>query len=314
MIEHAGEKLRLPVGEVRIGRSPSCDLILDDVMASRLHARAVVTQERVVIYDEGSANGVYVNGRRILGSEELSLGDVVEIGDAKLALSKATTGYVSKSTPPPGEFLLDEAMDTLVDLIGARQSEAAAIETKHPAPPSVPRQQAPTLPRPTSPPEVPKRRSVSPGPSVPRADPFEQQTSLPEADDAEIALALGDVAEAERILVPALARVRGHVTDEAPVAPALAERAALLAAELAVATGKQGWADYPLNLYAKMRLPIPPSVLERLRVAIRRAPAFDPEPLGRYLRALKNVSGELSAGQLADLGALEQIADALKKK
>lgn len=69
-----------PKPEVTIGRGPPCDLVLPHPEVSRRHATIKVRGDRVVLDDELSANGCYVNGVRVEGLKELVPGDVVTIG------------------------------------------------------------------------------------------------------------------------------------------------------------------------------------------------------------------------------------------
>ena len=79
----AGESF-LPNGErTRIGRSPDCDIFLDDVTVSRNHAVLVERDGRFFVEDEGSLNGTFVNRRRI-DSAALENGDEVQIGKYRL--------------------------------------------------------------------------------------------------------------------------------------------------------------------------------------------------------------------------------------
>ncbi len=48
-----------------IGRDPSCDITLDNNMLSRRHARLVIDEHQLRVIDLDSANGTYLNGRRI---------------------------------------------------------------------------------------------------------------------------------------------------------------------------------------------------------------------------------------------------------
>src|SRR5438105_3114674 len=75
----AGESFR-PAGErTRIGRSPDCEIFLDDVTVSRTHAVLVERDEKFVVEDQGSLNGTFVNRRRI-DSASLENGDELQIG------------------------------------------------------------------------------------------------------------------------------------------------------------------------------------------------------------------------------------------
>src|SRR5881628_549626 len=68
-----------------IGRSPKNDLVLADEIASRHHAEIRHHGHgRYTLVDVGSANGTWLNGRRLVHPRELANGDVIEIGRVKL--------------------------------------------------------------------------------------------------------------------------------------------------------------------------------------------------------------------------------------
>jgi hypothetical protein len=74
----------IPQGDATtIGRSPDCDIFLDDVTVSRRHAVLLRQDPQFVIEDQGSLNGTFVNRRRI-ESTQLSDGDEVQIGKYRL--------------------------------------------------------------------------------------------------------------------------------------------------------------------------------------------------------------------------------------
>jgi hypothetical protein len=78
-----GETFR-PAGErTMIGRSPDCDIFLDDVTVSRKHALLVREGVRFRIEDQGSLNGTFVNRRRI-ESAPVENGDELQIGKYRL--------------------------------------------------------------------------------------------------------------------------------------------------------------------------------------------------------------------------------------
>ena len=79
----AGEHF-IPQGpRTTIGRSPDCDVFLDDVTVSRNHAVLVEQDGRFAIEDQGSLNGTYVNRSRV-ESAELEDGDELQIGKYRL--------------------------------------------------------------------------------------------------------------------------------------------------------------------------------------------------------------------------------------
>jgi hypothetical protein len=79
----AGESFR-PSGErTRIGRSPDCDIFLDDVTVSRNHAVLVEQNGKFHVEDQGSLNGTFVNRRRI-DNAPLANGDELQIGKYRM--------------------------------------------------------------------------------------------------------------------------------------------------------------------------------------------------------------------------------------
>jgi len=74
----------VPQGDrTTIGRSPDCDIFLDDVTVSRNHAVLVKRDQKFVIEDQGSLNGTFVNRRRV-DSAELEDDDELQIGKYRL--------------------------------------------------------------------------------------------------------------------------------------------------------------------------------------------------------------------------------------
>ncbi|MDY7230645.1 sigma 54-interacting transcriptional regulator [Hyalangium rubrum] len=69
------------VSEVTLGRSPSCEIQLDDDKVSRRHARVFLRQGQAWLSDLGSRNGTLVNGERVEGEALLLPGDRVQVGE-----------------------------------------------------------------------------------------------------------------------------------------------------------------------------------------------------------------------------------------
>ena len=77
----------LAVGAVAaIGRSSSCDLVLDDSEASRRHAEVRLDQQTLRIRDLGSTNGTRVNEIPITDWTRLVAGDIISIGVSKITV------------------------------------------------------------------------------------------------------------------------------------------------------------------------------------------------------------------------------------
>jgi hypothetical protein len=79
----AGEVFSATGERTTIGRSPDCDVFLDDVTVSRRHAILIHEGPRFLLQDQGSLNGTFLNRHRI-ESAELADGDEVQIGKYRL--------------------------------------------------------------------------------------------------------------------------------------------------------------------------------------------------------------------------------------
>jgi pSer/pThr/pTyr-binding forkhead associated (FHA) protein len=79
----AGEVFDLEGDGIQIGRSPDCDIFLDDVTVSRRHAVLTHQESAWLIEDQGSLNGTFVNRRRV-ESGILEDGDELQIGKYRL--------------------------------------------------------------------------------------------------------------------------------------------------------------------------------------------------------------------------------------
>lgn len=75
-------------GPVLIGRSPGADVVVSDDFVSGRHARVFPSGGGAAIEDLGSTNGTLVNGRRIIGAEELRPGDLIEVGSVRLEVGR----------------------------------------------------------------------------------------------------------------------------------------------------------------------------------------------------------------------------------
>jgi pSer/pThr/pTyr-binding forkhead associated (FHA) protein len=70
----------IPVGAVvRIGRGMSADVHIDDPTVSRRHALVVRRDGEIMLLDDRSMNGTWLNGERIREAP-LSDGDVIQLG------------------------------------------------------------------------------------------------------------------------------------------------------------------------------------------------------------------------------------------
>lgn len=97
-LEHEGQNVELRRGTLLVGRSSGCHLVLEDSMVSRRHAELIVTDEAVTVKDLGSVNGLYINARRLEGSQRIKEGDTVQIGQRQFVLQSAVRESVPVSS------------------------------------------------------------------------------------------------------------------------------------------------------------------------------------------------------------------------
>jgi hypothetical protein len=119
LVEHlagtlAGRKVELDLPVVRFGRAPGNEVVFhaeNDRQASSHHAELRVEAGRLVIYDQNSANGLFVNERRVQ-SAPIASGDVLGFGTGgprvRLVVLAATVAVpapgVVPAGPPPAVF------------------------------------------------------------------------------------------------------------------------------------------------------------------------------------------------------------------
>jgi hypothetical protein len=77
--------LRLDHDITHIGRGPDAEIRFDDNLISRDHAILVRHGRRMRLLDNRSANGTFVNGRRI-SATNVSDGDVIDLGPLRVQL------------------------------------------------------------------------------------------------------------------------------------------------------------------------------------------------------------------------------------
>lgn len=70
-----------------IGRDRECDLTIDDLTVSRIHAELERTADGWMLADLGSTNGTRVNGWRVRDAVRVRAGDLVRFGESEFALA-----------------------------------------------------------------------------------------------------------------------------------------------------------------------------------------------------------------------------------
>ncbi|MFN8015092.1 MAG: FHA domain-containing protein [Acidimicrobiia bacterium] len=74
-----GERIFLKDGTTTFGRSPECNVFLDDITVSRNHCEFTLENGHVKVVDLGSTNGTYVSSNAV-DKSDLEAGDTIQIG------------------------------------------------------------------------------------------------------------------------------------------------------------------------------------------------------------------------------------------
>jgi hypothetical protein len=87
-----------------IGRSPECQITIEDPLVSRQHARILIDDRGARVVDLGSRNGVRINGNLIRGESALRHNDRVRLGTQDLVFLVIEEGS-ARSTRATGFML-----------------------------------------------------------------------------------------------------------------------------------------------------------------------------------------------------------------
>lgn len=115
------------VSEVTIGRSPSCEISLQDDKASRWHAKVTLRDGQAWIRDLGSSNGTAVNGERIQGEVVLQPGDRVQVGQTLAVFDPPTPASLVEAPDAETRFTPIEEVLPHVGAEGALYSAGTVL-------------------------------------------------------------------------------------------------------------------------------------------------------------------------------------------
>ncbi|MBL4846747.1 MAG: FHA domain-containing protein [Planctomycetes bacterium] len=107
---------------VRMGRSPDCEVTIDNLGVSRVHCEIVQKPGYFQLRDLQSGNGTFVNGERV-ESYNLNQGDVISLG-------KFTIRFEAEDLPDPSEESGDH-MPLMVEGSMTLAMDAATLAKKH---------------------------------------------------------------------------------------------------------------------------------------------------------------------------------------
>jgi DNA-binding NtrC family response regulator/pSer/pThr/pTyr-binding forkhead associated (FHA) protein len=99
------------VTEATLGRSPSCEIPLEDHKVSRRHAKMVFEDGQTKISDLGSRNGTVVNGEKIEAEAILLPGDRVQVGETTILIAPPThAAFSERETGELQSALVEEVL------------------------------------------------------------------------------------------------------------------------------------------------------------------------------------------------------------
>jgi FHA domain len=104
-------------GRCRIGRSLTCDVVIDDAHAAPEHALLTLQQDgRVLVQDLGTRNGTRLDGRRI----EALDGQIIASGELRIGRTRVQVRTLEASLPPERLFRRDllQRRRTLLAVLG----------------------------------------------------------------------------------------------------------------------------------------------------------------------------------------------------
>ncbi|MFT7623808.1 MAG: putative component of type VI protein secretion system [Myxococcota bacterium] len=164
----------------RIGREHENEVVIDNPGVSRLHAAVIFEDPNFVLVDQGSANGIFVNGEQV-SMHRLVEGDLLQVGKFEVRFSQVggnrptslLEGELDVQRPKARNphqttaMSADDVHAQVAALVAKRAAEAAAAPPPEPEPSLALREARPTLREPPEPEFVSAPRS---GEAIARSD------------------------------------------------------------------------------------------------------------------------------------------------
>ena len=270
----AGGEWEHESGDLTIGRDSDANVVLQDPLVSRIHARLQVQLNgQVTIEDLHSSNGVFVNGcKASRPSVELCEGDRLLLGTTEVSVfslrASATVPVSRRKGESPGVVHSPVQLGSLTPAtkIAADRSQRPRLETK-------------------------------------RADAIDLVGGL--ADELQTT---GHTLEAVRVLSEHLQSLLKGASVGLMVPARILENATLRALQLHTWTQRTAWVDYAFELHvACAQLPSETS-LQALEAACKLAPGVDRSLIGYLMQALDGKLDNATTDEKQRVQRLEQLA------
>ncbi len=167
-----------------VGRDAGVDIVIDNLGVSRSHCQFIQRDDAFVVQDMNSANGTYVNGKRV-GEHNLVDDDQIVVGkyvmtfkvagaDAGVGVASADGGAPTPNVAPAADRIVPDSLNTyMMDgnkikerLEEMRRKETGQVEVpEQPATPAPAPQAPPPPPPPPTPTPVPVRAETQATPA-----------------------------------------------------------------------------------------------------------------------------------------------------
>lgn len=130
VLQRGAQRIPLRSGETVIGRATDADIVVDNHMVSRRHAKITVTDAAVFVEDLGSVNGVRVDGEMVQGKLLVSAGARISVADADFTLMRSASGDGVRATQrvPTQDSLEDGPADVTTRRTHAFQLMAGVVD------------------------------------------------------------------------------------------------------------------------------------------------------------------------------------------
>ncbi len=111
--------------EISVGRALDCDIIINDPSVSSKHFTILNTKNTLIVKDEGSINGTFVNGKQVVEETEVFPGDKITFCGYTIEVSFEGEGRVVSDEQPNlgNRTVVIEREDFLSDLKKAAKKE-----------------------------------------------------------------------------------------------------------------------------------------------------------------------------------------------
>lgn len=118
--------------EVMIGRDLTNDFVINDAEVSRKHVILRLEGGSYVIEDQGSTNGTFINGQRLMGPHSLSVGEQITLGENVAMTFEAIRADLAATVVSSGEDIFPAAKPSYPQ--GIQHTPAQPVYRIPPAP------------------------------------------------------------------------------------------------------------------------------------------------------------------------------------